>query len=121
MLYPNSYTFRETSQKVTHPNTTPIQAFLTMEFSSIILPKRRCILLEKVVLINPYKPSFKHAAPPFHNLRISHSDVNLSTTPRPLWLRVLHVTTLRPLRPRVLHAHQLSLSSSPNHIVLGKV
>lgn len=45
MLCSHSHTFRETSQKVTRPNTTPSQTSLTMEFFFVRLPKRRCILL----------------------------------------------------------------------------
>ncbi|WJX34368.1 starch synthase [Trifolium repens] len=44
-LCPHLHAFRETSQKVTHPKTTPSQARLTVEFLWNELPKRRCILL----------------------------------------------------------------------------
>ena len=39
-----------TSPKVTHPETTPVQAYLTVEFSQDVWPKDKCTLVIYVVI-----------------------------------------------------------------------
>lgn len=90
MFCPHSHDFQETSQKITHSNTTSSQASLTMEFLFIRLPKI-CILLVYIVPINPYKYYFNHAVTYLHNLIIL------------LILMWIRRSFFRPLRPQVLH------------------